>query len=143
MRLSKERKMEKYTVNTDDNGYVLSIAHTSSDSIEIDISSIEADFLNAYKLVDGSLVLDESKKSEIAKAAKKAADGERVRVLKAYLEETDSIFIDMMEEIMASLSNPVTFISDMIKVFSKYNTNYASVLLERQNAKAEIEELGK
>ena len=135
--------MEKYTVNTDDKGYVLSIAHTSSDSIEIDINLIEADFLNAYKLVDGSLVLDENRKSEIAKAAKKATDSERVRVLRAYLEETDSIFIDMMEEIMESLSNPVTFVADMIKVFSKYNTNYASVLLERQNAKAEIKELSK
>ena len=49
-----------YTLNLDTNNYVLSIAHTQNDNIELDLSSIDLPYLSAYQYLNGELVLDEN-----------------------------------------------------------------------------------
>lgn len=63
--------MEKYTLNLDLNKYVLSIAHTPNDNIELDLSTIDLSYLNAYQYLDGVLVLDEAKKTLLFEQEKK------------------------------------------------------------------------
>ena len=53
-----------YTLNLDENNYVLSISHTANDDIELDLETLELKYLHAYKLVDGELILDENKKEK-------------------------------------------------------------------------------
>ena len=52
----------KYTLNLDKNNYVLSIGHTKNDHYELDLKDIELEYLQAYRYINGSLVLDEAKK---------------------------------------------------------------------------------
>lgn len=61
---------ELYTLNLDTNNYVLSIAHTRSDNIELDLSQVDPRCLNAYQFVDGKLILNEAKKQAIMDAEK-------------------------------------------------------------------------
>lgn len=54
-----------YTLNLDTNNYVLSIAHTPNDNIELDLSSIDLKHISCYQFINNTLVLDETKLSEI------------------------------------------------------------------------------
>ena len=53
-----------YTLNLDTNNYVLSIAHTPNDNIELDLSSIDLKHILCYRFINNTLVLDENKLSE-------------------------------------------------------------------------------
>ena len=55
----------KYTINLDNENYVLSISHTDNDNIEIDLDTLELKYLHAYKLIDDTLVMDENKNQEL------------------------------------------------------------------------------
>ena len=88
---------EFYTLNTDTNNYVLSIAHTSNDNIELDLSDYDLTHLNTYKLVDGALVLDEDKLAEMLAAEKKAENDVEIARLKAELAATDYQIIKCSE----------------------------------------------
>ena len=54
-----------YTVNLDQDNYILSVAHTANDNVNLDLDSMELDFLNAYQLINGQCILDQEKKEEI------------------------------------------------------------------------------
>ena len=54
-----------YTVNLDNDNFILSVAHTSNDNTELDLDSMELDFLNAYQLINGQCVLNQERKEEI------------------------------------------------------------------------------
>ena len=56
---------EFYTLSLDDNNYVMSIAHTLSDSVELDLSKYDLNHLSCYRLINGELVLDEAKLSRL------------------------------------------------------------------------------
>lgn len=129
-----------FTVNTDINNYVTSIAHTKHDNIELDLEQIETEYLNAYKLIDGVLELDENKKAELIKQEEQMAKEREIFDLEQDLNKTDYIMARMMEEIMA-LNNPLTFISDMIKIFASYETKYKDTLADRKTWRERIEEL--
>lgn len=55
----------KYTINVDENGYILSIANTENDTDEIDLGSLDLSFLNCYKYENGKAILDEEKKQKL------------------------------------------------------------------------------
>ena len=55
----------KYTINTDEKGYILSIANTENDTDEIDLETLDLKFLNCYKYENGNAILDEEKKQKI------------------------------------------------------------------------------
>ena len=132
----------KYTIGTDNNGYVTYIAHTPNDNIEINIDEIDINYINAYKLINDALVLDEARKEEIIIENEQLAKQLRVNELKKYLTDTDYIMARMLEEIMA-LNNPLTFIADIIKIFVAYAAKSTAELEERKQARKEIEELEK
>ena len=82
---------ELYTLNLDSNNYVLSIAHTINDNIELDLSGIELDYLNAYKYLDDKLILDESKKQSIIDERNKQSAEQQINSLKEELLKYDYI----------------------------------------------------
>ena len=80
-----------YTLNLDDNNYVLSIAHTLNDNIELDLSTIDLAYLNAYQYLDGKLVLDEIKKQSIINERTNQLKEDEITRLKAELTQYDYI----------------------------------------------------
>lgn len=80
-----------YTLNLDTNDYVLSIAHTQNDNIELDLSSIDLEHLSCYKFIRGSLILDENKLSELKQKESKAAIEKQIVTLKQELATYDYI----------------------------------------------------
>lgn len=80
-----------YTLNLDLNNYVLSIAHTSNDNIELDLSNIDLTYLNAYQYLDGELVLDETKKQSIIDERIKKSTEQQILILKQELAQYDYI----------------------------------------------------
>lgn len=130
----------KYTLNLDENGFVLSIGHTMNDDVELDLSQIDSAFLNAYQFVDGVLTLSETKKAEIETEQKKKADAEEIADLQSKLNDTDYIISRTFEEIMA-LDSSVTFIVDFIKILKEFRTKYAEQLKNRKTWRQRIEEL--
>lgn len=131
-----------YTVNLDNNGYILSISHTINDNMDIDISKIDLNYLNAYKVINSEVILDELKKAElIAEEVHRNAEKE-ISELKQKLNETDYIFAQELEEI-SSLSNPLTFITDFIKILMSYSAKYKDVISNRKVWRERIKELEK
>ena len=80
-----------YTLNLDTDNYVLSIAHTPNDNIELDLSSIDLEHLSCYQLINGSLILDEKKLNESKQKENKLAIEEQMTALKRELATYDYI----------------------------------------------------
>lgn len=62
---------EFYTLNLDSNNYVLSIAHTKNDNIELDLSLYDLANISCYQYINGELVLDKTKLAEKEKLKEK------------------------------------------------------------------------
>lgn len=82
---------ELYTLNLDTNNYVLSIAHTQNDNIELDLSKYDLSHLSCYQFVNGSLILDEDRLNELKQKENKAAIEEQMATLKRELATYDYI----------------------------------------------------
>lgn len=80
-----------YTLNLDTDNYVLSIAHTPNDNIELDLSSVDLEHLSCYQLINGSLILDEKKLNESKQKENKLAIEEQIATLKQELATYDYI----------------------------------------------------
>lgn len=50
-----------YTLNLDDNNYVLSIGNSFEDNIELDLTDIDLDHIGAYQYKNNKLFLDKKK----------------------------------------------------------------------------------
>ena len=83
--------MEKYTLNLDENNFILSIAHTINDDTELDLSKIELKFLNAYQLIDGEVVLNEERYNELKAEEEEIEKQIEIADLEEKLNETDYI----------------------------------------------------
>ena len=83
--------MEKYALNLDKDNYVLSIAHTPNDNIELDLSEYDLTYLNAYQYLDGELVLDETKKAQLVEQENKQSLAQELSQCEARLKELDYI----------------------------------------------------
>ena len=83
--------MEKYTLNLDSNNYVLSIAHTPNDNIELDLSTIDLTYLNAYQYLDGELILDEVKLKKLKGEEEQKTKEQEIARLKTELTQYDYI----------------------------------------------------
>lgn len=81
----------KYTLNLDKDNYLLSIAHTPNDNIELDLSTIDLNYLNAYQLKKGKLVLDEVKKQAMVDEQTKQSKEDEIARLKTELTQYDYI----------------------------------------------------
>lgn len=129
-----------FTVNVDSNGYVLSISHTANDNIELDLDKLNLKYLNAYKLVDGKLYLDEEVYNILVAEEEQREKDEEIADLESKLNRTDYIMAEMTEEFL-SLSNPLTFVADVIKILADYKSRYKDVLSNRKAWRERIEEL--
>lgn len=130
--------MNLYTVITDKDNFIISISHTADDNIELDLAQLELNYLNAYQLVDGVPVLNEMKKAELVAEENKREHDAHIEELKQFLKDTDYIMAETFEKVMA-LSNPVTFIADIIKILVEFKNRYAEVIAQREEARQEIE----
>ena len=139
MVLNKEDNM-KYTIYLDKNNYVLSIANTPNDNIDLDLTGIDLTHLNAYQLLDNELVLDEVKLNELITQEHQHEVNDEIFDLEQKLNSTDYIMARMLEDIMA-LDKPITFIADMIKIFVDYGKKYKTQLANRKSWRTRIEEL--
>ena len=83
--------MEKYTLNLDENNYVLSIAHTMNDNVELNLDDYDLTYLSAYQFIDNKLVLDESKLEELKSMEVIAQNEREIAILKAELATYDYI----------------------------------------------------
>lgn len=89
--------MEKYTLNYTMDNHILSIAHTATDDVELDLSTIDTDHLGAYRYIDGALALDDGKLAEMLAAEKMAENDVEITRLKAELASTDYQIIKCSE----------------------------------------------
>ena len=135
----------RYSINFDKDGYVQNIFKTGNprkDVFDLDLS--QYDFSNsrifAYKYEDGSLVFDKNRYKDITNTKETKKNKKEVNELKEKLYETDYIVARAFEEIML-LDNPITFISDFLKIVAKYSKKYKSTISERDKWRKRIEEL--
>lgn len=127
-----------YTVSLDENNYILSVAHTQNDNVELDLESMELDYLNAYQLIKGKAVLDEKRKAELIAEKENQEKEEQITELVMQLESSNDEMLEFVEDLF-SLKNPLTFISDMFALMK----NYTSLVLARQEIRERIKELKK
>lgn len=130
----------KYTINTDDNNFVLSISNSSNDNIELDLSKINLEYLNAYQLIEDVLILNDDKLNEIKTEKIEIEKQNEIINLQENLNNTDYIISKTFEEIM-SLDNNITFITDFIKILKNFRTQYKDQLSNRKKWRNRIEEL--
>ena len=81
----------KYTLNLDKDNYVLSIAHTSNDNIELDLSDYDLYYLTCYQLINNKLVLDEVKKAQLVEQENKQSLAQELSQCESRLKELDYI----------------------------------------------------
>lgn len=126
----------KYELIKNDEGFIVSMIK-SDKGIEVDISKMDLAYLDCYYEKDGKVVLNEERKAQMEADESRES---RIHELEKMLEESDGIVTGMLDDI-ASLNNPVTFISDFIKVLADYNGKYASLIADRKEWRAELETL--
>lgn len=134
----------KYYVVTDAQGYVQLIKHTGTkmDYIELDLSQYDLteDRIYAYKLGKNELLFDEEKYQQILDGEEEKAKQKEIADLESFLLSTDNYPTRAWEEIMA-LSNPLTWVTDVLKITVKYSLKYKTILQERVQAWNRLDEL--
>ena len=125
-----------YTVSLDENNYIMSVGHTSNDNVELDLESMELEYLNAYQLVEGQAVLDEERKAEIIAQNEEQAKQMEIITLTEQLKATDEDMLDFVERLF-SFKNPLTFIADMINLMK----DYATLVSNRQSIREQLRRL--
>ena len=95
-----------YTVNLDKDKFILSIAHTANDNTELDLDSMDLEYLNAYQLINGKCVLNQTKKAEIDKEKEDQHKEELLAELHKQLDDTDYKIIKCSEYQLAGLELP-------------------------------------
>ena len=112
--------MEKFTLNLDANNYVLSIAHTPSDSVELDLSKYDLNHLSCYRFINGGLVLDEAKIGRIKAEEEKSKLIAEKANLEAWLRNHDYIGVKIATG-RATVEEYATEISEMTEKANRIN----------------------
>lgn len=130
----------KARIEFDENNYIKRlITDNINGQYEIDENTFDFEHLYCYQLINDELVLDENKVKEQDEQNDK--DNE-IFELEQLLNNTDYIIARVFEEVM-SLNNPLTFITDLLKIFVKYKDKYREQLANRVKWRERIEELRK
>lgn len=132
----------KYFVTVDARGYVLNITHTGTikDYVELNLDEYDLTKKRAYRLGKNALIFDSAEWDRIVAEEQKKADEKEIASLQSFLRETANYPMRAWEEIMA-LSNPITWVADVIKITTKYSKSYKTVLANRIKAWKRIDEL--
>ena len=88
-----------------------------------------------YKFINGSFIVDDAKKNEIEAKEK---DINRKSELEELLKNSDYIIARTFEQVM-SCTNPLTFITDIIAIITKFSAQYGEVIANRQTWRDELE----
>lgn len=135
----------KYDVILDADKYVEIIRHTGTirDYVELNLNDYDLSDgrIHAYKLGKNCLIWDQNRWDQILADRQAAADQAEIKDLKQKLNDSDYIIDRTFEDVMA-LNNPLTFITDIIKIMTDYRKKYAEMLLQRKAWRKRIEELG-
>lgn len=135
----------RYEVITDSDKYVLNIRHTNNifrDVVELDLSKYDLSGQRkyAYKLGKDELIFDEERYQELLNKQAQKSNQKEIVDLKQKLNESDYIVARAFEEVM-QLSNPLTWIADVIKITLKYSQKYREVIANRKIWRERIEAL--
>lgn len=126
----------KAHIETDENFYLTVCLGDPNGEVELP-DDFDFNFFQCYRLIEGQLILDEEKK---AMQIQKEENALEIKDLKKKLSGTDYIFTQEIEEI-SSLSNPVTFVADLIKILVSYSTKYKDIISNRKAWRDRIKEL--
>ena len=120
----------------DQNNYILTLKQAIDGEYAVP-DDIDFDYLNCYQLSGEEFIFDEEKAQKT-----KDDDSKRNEIedLKKKLNDSDYIMARYSEEILA-LDNPLTWISDVIKINIKYRSLYLEALKNRKIWRNRIEEL--
>ena len=127
-----------YTINFDNENFVLSIGHTINDNIEIDNLDEIGEYLTCCKVEGTKLVIDATKKAEYEASKTRVKTEERKAELHKLLNESDYLVARTFEQVM-SCTNPLTFITDVIAVVTNFSAKYGDVIANRQTWRDELE----
>ena len=111
---------ELYTLNLDSNNYVLSIAHTQKDSVELDLSKYDLSHLSCYRFINGGLVLDEAKVSRLKAEEDKSKLIAEKAELEAWLSAHDYIGVKIATG-RATIDDYATEIAEMTEKANRIN----------------------
>lgn len=136
----------RYEVITNKDGYVQIIHHTNSprDTYELDLTKYDLTGLRlyAYKVGKDRLIFDEEEYQRLLDSKQKIIDGKEIIELKQKLTDSDYIVSRAFEEVM-QLTNPLTWVTDCLKITLKYAKKYKETIELRANYRKRIEELEK
>lgn len=132
-----EKTMNRYKLEFNEDGYLIGFCTVLGD--DYDYYGQMADFPNACsgwtKFADGKFVEDKEKKEEIIAETTKESE---IADLTSQLESSNDDMLGFLED-LGSLTNPLTFISDLISLAKKY----ATLIANRKSIREQIEELKK
>ena len=111
---------EFYTLNLDNNNYVLSIAHTQNDNVELDLSKYDLTNLSCYKYINGELVLDTEKLEELEALKEKDKLLQEKEGLEVWLKNHDYIGIKIATG-RATVEEYATEIEEMTEKAERIN----------------------
>ena len=111
---------EVYTLNLDKNNYVLSIAHTKNDNVELDLSKYDLTNLSCYKYINGELVLDTEKLEELEALKEKDKLLQEKAGLEVWLKAHDYIGIKIATG-RATVEEYATEIAEMSEKAERIN----------------------
>ena len=133
----------KYFVTVDARGYVLNITHTGTikDYVELNLDEYDLTKKRAYKLGKNALIFDSAEWDRIVAEEQEKANAKEIASLQSFLRETANYPMRAWEEIMA-LTNPITWVADVIKITIKYSKEYKQILKQRVEAWKRLDELG-
>lgn len=133
----------RYFVTIDARGYVLNITHTGTikDYVELNLDEYDLTKKRAYRLGKNALIFDSAEWDRIVAEEQEKANAKEIASLQSFLRETANYPMRAWEEIMA-LSNPITWVADVIKITVKYSKEYKQILKQRVEAWKRLDELG-
>ena len=133
----------KYFVTVDARGYVLNITHTGTikDYVELNLDEYDLTKKRAYRLGKNALLFDSAEWDRIVAEEQEKANAKEIASLQSFLRETANYPMRAWEEIMA-LTNPITWVADVIKITIKYSKEYKQILKQRVEAWKRLDELG-
>ena len=99
---------------------MLSVNHTGTikDYVELDLSQYDLEKIRAYKLGKNQLIFDQEEWDRIESEKQQIANEKEIASLQAFLLETSNYPMRAWEEVL-TLTNPLTFVADVIKILAK------------------------
>ena len=126
-----------YKIKLDKSGYLTGFYEDAKGEVEVLPSDMMLEYINCYKIENGNIVFDEEKYESIVLEEEKALE---ISELKEYLISTSDVDNDFIEQLFL-LTNPLTFVSDLISLMSTYKNTYKTILNKRKQARDRLKEL--